>query len=128
MIPLRMKCFMQKKAEAPFSMIGVCVYLAVIICQEALLGTGIPFALHDTKTRTKFQRAMENIMPLVAGVRRFGAASLDLAYVAAGRFDGYWEHPLQPWDMAAGIVLVREAEAIFVTFKVVMIFLERNRF
>ena len=44
-----------------------------------------------------------------AGVRRFGTASLDLAFVAAGRFDGYWETGLKPWDMAAGIVIVREA-------------------
>ena len=48
-------------------------------------------------------------MASTAGVRRFGAASLDLAYVAAGRFDGYWERGLQSWDMAAGILLVREA-------------------
>ncbi|MEE8499081.1 MAG: inositol monophosphatase family protein, partial [Kiloniellales bacterium] len=44
-----------------------------------------------------------------AGIRRWGTASLDLAYVAAGRFDGYWERDLSPWDIAAGIVLVREA-------------------
>ena len=45
----------------------------------------------------------------VAGLRRFGAAALDLAWVAAGRFDGFWERDLSPWDMAAGILLVREA-------------------
>ena len=45
----------------------------------------------------------------VAGLRRFGAAALDLAYVAAGRFDIYWERNLSPWDMAAGILMVREA-------------------
>ena len=45
----------------------------------------------------------------VAGLRRFGAAALDLAWVAAGRLDGYWERNLKPWDMAAGIILVREA-------------------
>jgi myo-inositol-1(or 4)-monophosphatase len=45
----------------------------------------------------------------VAGLRRFGAAALDLAWVAAGRFDAYWERNLSPWDMAAGIALVREA-------------------
>jgi myo-inositol-1(or 4)-monophosphatase len=45
----------------------------------------------------------------VAGLRRFGAASLDLAWVAAGRFDAYWERGLSPWDIAAGIILVREA-------------------
>jgi myo-inositol-1(or 4)-monophosphatase len=48
-------------------------------------------------------------MNVTAGIRRFGSASLDLAYVAAGRFDGFWEHSLQSWDIAAGIVLVREA-------------------
>ena len=47
-----------------------------------------------------------------AGVRRFGAASLDLAYVAAGRFDGFWERGLSPWDVAAGILLVREAGGV----------------
>jgi myo-inositol-1(or 4)-monophosphatase len=45
----------------------------------------------------------------VAGLRRFGAAALDLAWVAAGRLDAYWEHDLKPWDMAAGLILVREA-------------------
>ena len=48
-------------------------------------------------------------MNVTAGIRRFGAASLDLAFVAAGRFDGFWERSLQAWDIAAGIVLVREA-------------------
>jgi myo-inositol-1(or 4)-monophosphatase len=48
-------------------------------------------------------------MPQVAGIRRFGAAALDLAWVAAGRFDGYWEIGVKPWDIAAGILLVREA-------------------
>jgi myo-inositol-1(or 4)-monophosphatase len=48
-------------------------------------------------------------MPEVAGIRRTGSAALDLAWVAAGRFDAYWEHNLQPWDLAAGLVIVREA-------------------
>jgi myo-inositol-1(or 4)-monophosphatase len=52
---------------------------------------------------------LEALQPQVAGLRRFGAAALDLAWVAAGRLDGYWERNLSPWDMAAGIVLVREA-------------------
>jgi myo-inositol-1(or 4)-monophosphatase len=49
------------------------------------------------------------VVPEVAGIRRFGAAALDLAWVAAGRFDGYWENGLLPWDIAAGILLIREA-------------------
>lgn len=76
---------------------------------EALLATGVPFALHGAETRAQFQRTMERVMPLVAGIRRFGAAALELAYVAAGRYEGYWEGNLKSWDIAAGIVLVREA-------------------
>jgi myo-inositol-1(or 4)-monophosphatase len=52
---------------------------------------------------------MSGIQNKVAGLRRFGAASLDLAFVAAGRFDGYWERNLSPWDIAAGQIMVREA-------------------
>ena len=48
-------------------------------------------------------------MPRVAGIRRFGAAALDLAWVAAGRYDGYWELGIKPWDVAAGLLIVREA-------------------
>jgi myo-inositol-1(or 4)-monophosphatase len=48
-------------------------------------------------------------MPVVSGIRRSGSAALDLAWVAAGRFDAYWELAIQPWDMAAGIVILREA-------------------
>jgi myo-inositol-1(or 4)-monophosphatase len=54
-------------------------------------------------------RELGAVQPKVAGLRRFGAAALDLAWVAAGRLDGYWERNLSPWDMAAGIILVREA-------------------
>jgi myo-inositol-1(or 4)-monophosphatase len=56
-----------------------------------------------------FRREMTAIQDKVAGLRRFGAAALDLAYVAAGRFDAYWERGLSPWDFAAGVLLVREA-------------------
>jgi len=53
--------------------------------------------------------ALQPMMDRTAGVRRFGCASLDLAYVAAGRYEGFWEFGLSPWDVAAGIVIVREA-------------------
>lgn len=76
---------------------------------ESVLATGIPYALHDAETMKQFQNILERLMPLTAGLRRFGAAALDLAYVAAGRFEGFWDRPLASWDMAAGIVLVREA-------------------
>jgi myo-inositol-1(or 4)-monophosphatase len=55
---------------------------------------------------------MTEMQNRVAGLRRFGAASLDMAFVAAGRLDGYWERNLQPWDMAAGQIMVREAGGV----------------
>jgi myo-inositol-1(or 4)-monophosphatase len=55
------------------------------------------------------RREMAAVQEKVAGLRRFGSAALDLAFIAAGRFDGYWERGLAPWDVAAGILLVREA-------------------
>lgn len=76
----------------------------------ALFGTGIPFGgmAHINAHAGDIAR----LMPHCAGVRRMGAASLDLAYVAAGRLDGFWERVLQPWDIAAGLVLLQEAGAI----------------
>ena len=58
------------------------------------------------------RKEMTALQPKVAGLRRFGAASLDLAYVAAGRLDGYWERNLQQWDIAAGIIMIREAGGV----------------
>jgi myo-inositol-1(or 4)-monophosphatase len=73
---------------------------AVIACGLPHMGRG-DLAL--------FRREFAAVQDKVAGLRRFGAAALDLAYVAAGRFDAYWERDLSPWDMAAGLLLVREA-------------------
>ncbi len=77
--------------------------------KDALFATGIPFAAVSGANRLAFARTLGLLMPQVAGVRRFGAAALDLAWVAAGRYDGYWELGLKPWDMAAGLLIVREA-------------------
>ena len=77
---------------------------------ESLFATGIPFLGrpdHDV-----FIKELEAVMAGSVGIRRFGSAALDLAFVAAGRYDGYWERNLQSWDMAAGILLVREAGGI----------------
>ncbi len=74
---------------------------------ESVLGTGIPFLGHGQHAR--FLKELHQISQRVAGVRRFGAASLDLAYVAAGRLDGFWERDLKPWDMAAGVLMITEA-------------------
>ncbi|MDD3518996.1 MAG: inositol monophosphatase family protein [Chromatiales bacterium] len=73
----------------------------------ALLGTGIPF--REDQDLDRFLRTLRALLPDTAGVRRAGSAALDLAYVAAGRLDGFWEFGLREWDMAAGVLLVQEA-------------------
>ncbi|MEO0644442.1 MAG: inositol monophosphatase family protein [Pseudomonadota bacterium] len=74
---------------------------------ESVVVTGIP---HMGKPNHEmYLKELEAVMGQVASVRRFGSAALDLAYVAAGRFDAFWEHGLKPWDVAAGMLLVREA-------------------
>lgn len=75
----------------------------------ALLGTGIPFKEHCDEKLGPYSKTLELLASQCAGIRRAGAASLDLAYVAAGRLDAFWEIGLAPWDMAAGVLLVREA-------------------
>lgn len=74
---------------------------------ESLFATGIPFAGKEDHGR--YLEQLRAVMAVAAGVRRFGSAALDLAYVAAGRYEGFWEMGLHPWDIAAGIVIVREA-------------------
>ena len=74
---------------------------------EAVFGTGMPF--FGKSGHATFLKELHQIMPHCAGIRRMGSAALDLAWVAAGRFDGFWERKLQPWDIAAGVILVREA-------------------
>lgn len=73
---------------------------------SALLCTGFPY---DVRQRTEFARHFANFIMSAQGVRRDGAAALDLAYVAAGRFDGFWEEGLKPWDVAAGALIIEEA-------------------
>jgi myo-inositol-1(or 4)-monophosphatase len=74
---------------------------------DAVFATGVPWGPRPTLPATL--QDLARLMPACAGVRRWGAASLDLAYVAAGRYEGYWERELHAWDIAAGIILVREA-------------------
>lgn len=73
---------------------------------SALLCTGFPY---DVRERSEFARHFANFIMTAQGVRRDGAAALDLAYVAAGRFDGFWEEGLKPWDVAAGALIIEEA-------------------
>ena len=74
------------------------------------MATGIPFlgrAGHE-----QFMAELQSVMNVSSGVRRFGSAALDLAYVAAGRYDAFWERGLKAWDIAAGLLLVREAHGV----------------
>jgi myo-inositol-1(or 4)-monophosphatase len=73
----------------------------------AMIATGMPFKGHQSGPN--YLRELDLIMGQVAAVRRFGSAALDLAYVAAGRYDAFWEYGLAPWDCAAGVILVTEA-------------------
>jgi myo-inositol-1(or 4)-monophosphatase len=83
----------------------------------ALIGTGIPFNGYAFENITPYLAALQDIAGQTAGIRRPGSAALDLAYVAAGRFDGFWEMNLQAWDIAAGILLVKEAGGLVSDFK-----------
>ena len=74
---------------------------------ESIFSTGLPFGGRADLPETL--RDLARLLPSTAGVRRWGAAALDLAYVAAGRYDGFWERRLNAWDMAAGLLIVKEA-------------------
>ena len=74
---------------------------------ESVFATGVPWG--GSKYLPATLQDLARLMPATAGVRRWGAAALDLAYVAAGRYDGFWERRLNAWDIAAGTIIVREA-------------------
>ncbi len=93
---------------------------------EALIATGIPYMGHGDFSQ--WSKIFGAIAPEVAGIRRFGAASLDLAWLAAGRFDGFWEADLQPWDVAAGLLIVKEAGGFITDFRGGDKYMTRNEF
>ena len=76
--------------------------------KDALVSTGIPWKGMESSHKN-YLKILENIMKSSSGIRRYGAAALDLAYVAAGRYDAFWEFNLKTWDIAAGVLLVKEA-------------------
>lgn len=82
---------------------------------ECVFATGLPFG--GRADLPESLQDLARILPTCAGVRRWGAAALDLAYVAAGRYDGFWERSLHSWDMAAGVVIVREAGGLIEPLK-----------
>lgn len=79
--------------------------------EECLLGTGFAYR-HKATDQTMPSRVLQSIIPICGDIRRAGSATLDLAYVACGRLDGFWEVGLQLWDIAAGVLLVKEAGGI----------------
>ncbi|MDA3870246.1 MAG: inositol monophosphatase family protein [Gammaproteobacteria bacterium] len=81
----------------------------------ALLSTGFPY--HDQSYLDTYIKTMTQLMAPTAGIRRPGSAALDLAWMAAGRTDGFWEFNLSPWDIAAGVLIVREAGGIVADFR-----------
>lgn len=105
--PLRDECFSAIRGGGAF-LNGEPIHVSVTgTLDSSLLATGFPYTSHtaadnNTQAFSVFARKAQ-------GIRRAGSAALDMAYVACGRFDGYWELIVQPWDVAAGIVIVREA-------------------
>lgn len=79
--------------------------------EECLLGTGFPYR-HSPEHQAAYLKSLQALIPISGDVRRAGSAALDLAYVASGRLDGFWELGLKPWDMAAGVLLIKEAGGI----------------
>lgn len=80
--------------------------------KETIVATGTPNVGHDAARHAQFHAELSAAMTATTGVRRFGSAALDLAWVAAGRYDAYWERGLKAWDVAAGILMVREAGGV----------------
>ena len=88
---------------------------SIVSPEFALIGTGFPFK--DISRLDEYQRQFALVAAATSGIRRPGAAAIDLAWLAAGRFDGFWEQRLAPWDMAAGTLLVREAGGLVTNFE-----------
>ena len=108
--PLRDEMFTAEKGQGA-RLNGAPIQVSTSLSlSTALVATGFPYdrATNSNNNLVCFGR----IMPLVRGVRRSGSAALDLAYVACGRIDGYWEYHLKPWDLAGGVLLVTEAGGI----------------
>ena len=109
-VPLLAETFWAEKTKGAFlndSPIRVSARKEMI---EAVLAVGIPFA--SKPRHEQFAAEMARLTPRVSGIRRLGAAAVDMAYVACGRFDAYWEQSVRAWDIGAGVIIVEEAGGI----------------
>ncbi|MGB0797811.1 MAG: inositol monophosphatase family protein [Planktomarina sp.] len=105
--PSKDECFFAEKGQGAFMNETRLRVSGRRTMMECVFATGLPFAGSRELPRTL--QDLAQLLPVTAGVRRWGAASLDMAYVAAGRYDGYWERGLNIWDIAAGVIIVKEA-------------------
>ena len=108
--PTKDECFFAEKGQGAWmneTRIRVSARSRMI---ESIFATGIPWG--GRKDLPETLQDLARIMPVCAGVRRYGSAALDLAYVAAGRYDGYWERGLHTWDIAAGVLIAKEGGAL----------------
>jgi myo-inositol-1(or 4)-monophosphatase len=112
--PLRNELYWAEKNKGAF-LNGKSIKVSINTqLEDCLLATGFPFKYKDHLKN--YMTSFEHIFRRVSGVRRMGAACIDLAYLAAGRFDGFWEIGLSPWDVAAGSLIIREAGGKFSDF------------
>jgi myo-inositol-1(or 4)-monophosphatase len=109
--PLRNELFHAEKGQGAFLNNQKIRVSSEQSMSQCLIGTGFPFK--NKNLVPKFLEMFAAVFQHVSGIRRAGSAALDLSYVACGRFDGFWEMRLSPWDIAAGVVLVREAGGVF---------------
>lgn len=105
--PLRDECFTALKGLGAYLNGARITVSNIPVLMQGLIATGFPYSRHTAVDNNS--KAVEVFLRRAQGIRRAGSAALDLAYVAAGRLDGYWEQQLATWDIAAGILLVREA-------------------
>lgn len=108
--PCKQDLFYAQKGQGAFLNDSVISVSQRATIEGALLATGVPFNGENLTQISLFTQTMEGLLSLqTSGIRRLGAAALDLAYVACGRYDGFWEANLKSWDIAAGALLVAEA-------------------
>ena len=108
-----MNFFMQKKGEGAFLNNEKIQVSNTDYFQRALIGTGFPYSSAENEEDLNFViTRLKHILPKCQDIRRLGSAALDLCYVACGRYDGFYEINLKPWDVAAGILIVEEAGGI----------------